>query len=97
MTYYDGVGRAGSERARRSSRCASAARGKPVALGAYGDIRRSVGPVAIERNQLQRAAHVLMQTEGRDIGTAAEELERKLAAATRAPGTWTSASSARSS
>jgi multidrug efflux pump subunit AcrB len=52
--------------------------GTPVALGTYSVIRRSVGPVAIERNQLQRAAHVLMQTEGRDIGTAAAELERKL-------------------
>jgi multidrug efflux pump subunit AcrB len=52
--------------------------GKSVTLGAYGKIRRSVGPIAIERNQLQRAAHVLMQTEGRDIGSAAEELERRL-------------------
>jgi multidrug efflux pump subunit AcrB len=52
--------------------------GKAVPLGAYGKIRRSTGPVAIERNQLQRAAHVLMQTEGRDIGTVAAELERKL-------------------
>jgi multidrug efflux pump subunit AcrB len=34
--------------------------------------------VAIERNHLERAAHVLMQTEGRDIGTAASELEKKL-------------------
>ena len=40
---------------------------------------RSVGPIAIERNQLQRVAHVLMQTEGRDIGSAADELERRLA------------------
>jgi multidrug efflux pump subunit AcrB len=54
--------------------------GKSVPLGAYGKVRRSVGAVAIERNQLQRAAHVLMQTEGRDIGTAAEELERRLGA-----------------
>ena len=52
--------------------------GKAVVLGAYGVVRRSVGPIAIERNQLQRAAHVLMQTEGRDIGTAAAELEQKL-------------------
>src|SRR6185312_13258152 len=29
--------------------------GKPVTLGAYSRIRRSVGPVAIERNQLRRA------------------------------------------
>jgi multidrug efflux pump subunit AcrB len=52
--------------------------GKSVPLGGYGVVRRSVGPIAIERNQLQRAAHVLMQTEGRDIGSAAAELERKL-------------------
>jgi multidrug efflux pump subunit AcrB len=41
-------------------------------------VERSVGAVAIERNQLQRTAHVLMQTEGRDIGSAADELEQKL-------------------
>jgi len=52
--------------------------GRAVPLGAYGSIRRSVGPIAIERNRLQRAAHVLMQTEGRDLGSAAAELERKL-------------------
>lgn len=52
--------------------------GTAVTLGAYGSVRRSVGPIAIERNQLQRATHVLMQTEGRDIGSAAEELEAKL-------------------
>ena len=52
--------------------------GEAVTLGAYGKVRRSLGPIAIERNQLQRAAHVMMQTEGRDIGSAAEELERKL-------------------
>jgi CzcA family heavy metal efflux pump len=54
--------------------------GKSVPLGAYARIRRSVGPIAIERNQLQRAAHVLMQTEGRDIGSAAQELEARLKA-----------------
>lgn len=53
--------------------------GHAVTLGAYAKIRRSLGPVAIERNQLQRAAHVVMQTEGRDIGSAAAELEKKLA------------------
>jgi multidrug efflux pump subunit AcrB len=52
--------------------------GPAVTLGAYGTIRRSVGAVAIERNQLQRAAHVLMQTEGRDLGSTAAELEEKL-------------------
>jgi multidrug efflux pump subunit AcrB len=49
-----------------------------VTLASYGEVRRSVGPVAVERNQLERAAHVLMQTEGRDIGSAAAELEQKL-------------------
>jgi multidrug efflux pump subunit AcrB len=54
--------------------------GKPIRLGAYGSVRRSVGPIAIERNQLQRAAHVYMQTEGRDIGTVARDLDRALEA-----------------
>jgi len=52
--------------------------GGAVTLGAYSDIRRSIGPIAVERNHLQRVAHVLMQTEGRDIGSAAAELEQKL-------------------
>ncbi len=54
--------------------------GAAVTLGAYSTVERSLGPIAIERNQLQRVAHVSMQTEGRDIGTAAEELEAKLRA-----------------
>jgi multidrug efflux pump subunit AcrB len=49
-----------------------------VTLGAYSRVQRSVGPIAVERNQLQRAAHVLAQTEGRDVGSAAEELARRL-------------------
>jgi multidrug efflux pump subunit AcrB len=52
--------------------------GAAVTLGAYSKIRRSLGPIAIERNHLQRVAHVMMQTEGRDIGSAASELEQKL-------------------
>ena len=52
--------------------------GNTVTLGAYSTIRRSLGPIAIERNHLARAAHVLMQTEGRDIGSVAAELEQKL-------------------
>jgi multidrug efflux pump subunit AcrB len=52
---------------------------RAVTLGAYGTIRRATGPIAIERSQLQRVAHVLMQTEGRDIGTTAADLETKLA------------------
>ena len=52
--------------------------GDAVTLGAYGKVRRALGPIAVERNHLQRVAHVLMQTEGRDIGGAARELEEKL-------------------
>jgi multidrug efflux pump subunit AcrB len=84
VTYYDG-----SAVADPNALAAIPARmddGKAVPLGAYGRIRRSTGPVAIERNQLQRAAHVLMQTEGRDIGTAAAELEQRLASDPRTAG-----------
>src|SRR5450631_931026 len=52
--------------------------GKAIRLGAYGAVRRSVGPIVVERNQLVRAAHVYMQTEGRDIGSVATDLERAL-------------------
>ena len=52
--------------------------GKAVRLGAYGTLRRSVGPIAVERNHLVRAAHVYMQTEGRDIGSVAADLEHAL-------------------
>ncbi|WP_394823137.1 efflux RND transporter permease subunit [Pendulispora albinea] len=50
-----------------------------VALGTYGHIERGAGPIAIERDQLTRAATIYLQTEGRDIGSAARELEEKLA------------------
>ncbi|HXU68892.1 MAG TPA: efflux RND transporter permease subunit [Polyangia bacterium] len=53
--------------------------GRPVTLGAYSHIRRSTGPVAIERNQLQRAAHVLAAVEGRDLGSTADAIEKALA------------------
>jgi multidrug efflux pump subunit AcrB len=78
VTYYDG--KAVADPNALAEIPARIEGGKSVPLGAYGKIRRSTGPVAIERNQLQRAAHVLMQTEGRDIGTAAAELEEKLKA-----------------
>ncbi len=54
------------------------ATGKPILLGAYGNIHRSVGAVAIERNHLARVARVLMQTEGRDLGSAGVALEDAL-------------------
>jgi multidrug efflux pump subunit AcrB len=61
-------------------------RSAAVTLGAYAHITRSTGAIAIERNQLERAAHVLMQVEGRDIGTAAAELEDRLAHDPRTAG-----------
>jgi multidrug efflux pump subunit AcrB len=54
--------------------------GRPVLLRAYGDVHRALGAVAVERNHLERVAHVLMQTEGRDLGSAADDLERALRA-----------------
>ena len=54
--------------------------GKPVTLSAYSVVRRAAGPIAVERNMLQRAVHVLAQVEGRDIGTVASDIERALAA-----------------
>jgi multidrug efflux pump subunit AcrB len=53
--------------------------GRPVLLGAYSDIVRETGPIAVERNHLERALHVFMQTEGRDIGSVARDLDEALA------------------
>jgi multidrug efflux pump subunit AcrB len=53
--------------------------GGAIALGTYGKIRRSLGPILIERSELQRVGHLLMQTERRDLGSAAAELEQRLA------------------
>jgi multidrug efflux pump subunit AcrB len=60
--------------------------GGAVTLGAYARIRRALGPIAVERNHLQRVAHVMMQTEGRDIGSAAHDLEERLRADPRTRG-----------
>jgi multidrug efflux pump subunit AcrB len=57
-----------------------------VTLGSYGTVTRAVGPIAVERNQLERASHVEMQTKSRDIGSAAEELEQRLTADPRTRG-----------
>lgn len=62
------------------------ANGAAVSLGAYGNITRDVGPVLVTRNQLTRASHIFMQTERRDIGSAAAELTKRLAADPRTKG-----------
>jgi CzcA family heavy metal efflux pump len=66
-----------------------ASSGAAVALGQYADIFRSSGPILVERNHLERVAHVYMQVEGRDIGSAAAELEQKLAKDPRTRGLHT--------
>ncbi len=60
--------------------------GRPVLLGTYGDITRRSGPIAVERNHLERALHVLMQTEGRDIGSVAKDIDEALAKAPTTAG-----------
>ena len=77
VTFYDGV-QVPDIRALNALPLRVSKSGKPVLLGAYGSIRRDVGAVAIERNHLSRVARVLMQTERRDLGSAASELERAL-------------------
>ena len=57
--------------------------GKAVVLGAYAEVQRQPGPVAIERDHMGRVTEVYMQTEGRDVGSAADELERRLRADAR--------------
>jgi multidrug efflux pump subunit AcrB len=52
---------------------------RPVTLGAYAEIQRAAGPIAIERDHMTRVTEVYMATEGRDLGSASEELTRKLA------------------
>ncbi len=53
--------------------------GKPVTLGAYSQVRRATGPIAVERDRLERAVHVLAQVEGRDLGTVSADLDAALA------------------
>ena len=77
VTSYEGT-RVADTRALGSLPVRVSATGQAVLLGAYGNIRRAVGPILVERSHLQRAEHVLMQTEGRDIGSAAAELEQAL-------------------
>jgi multidrug efflux pump subunit AcrB len=52
--------------------------GQVVELASYGEVRRAMGPISIERSHLQRVAHVIMQTEDRDLGSAAAALDKAL-------------------
>ena len=77
VTFYDGA-RVADTQALGALPVRVSKTGKPVLLGAYGNIHRGVGAVAIERDRLARVARVLMQTEGRDLGSAADALEEAL-------------------
>jgi multidrug efflux pump subunit AcrB len=77
VTAYDGV-RVSDTKSLGAIPVRVGVQGQPVLLRAYGDIGRALGPVSVERNHLARVAHVLMQTEGRDLGSASELLEKAL-------------------
>ncbi|HEY3808130.1 MAG TPA: efflux RND transporter permease subunit [Kofleriaceae bacterium] len=79
VTYYDEHD-VGDVRALRQLPARIADDAKPVALGAFANVVRGAGPIAIERDHMRRVTEVFMQTEGRDVGGAAHELEQKLAA-----------------
>lgn len=77
VTYYDG--KVVSDRSTLEALPVRATIGNgAVALGTYAKVERSVGPIAVERDRLSRVATVYFQTERRDIGSAANELEQKL-------------------
>jgi multidrug efflux pump subunit AcrB len=77
VTFYDGT-RVPDTEALGSLPVRVGPGGQPVLLRAYGDVRRALGPVSVERNHLARVAHILMQTEGRDLGSAASQVEAAL-------------------
>lgn len=54
--------------------------GAAVTLGSYANIERAAGPIAIERDHMQRVTEVYMSTERRDVGSASDELANRLAA-----------------
>jgi multidrug efflux pump subunit AcrB len=85
VTFYDSA-HVQDIRALRALPLRVSTAGDPVLLGTYGNVRRDVGAVAVERNRLARVAHVLMQTEGRDLGSAAADLEKALKTDPRTQG-----------
>ncbi len=77
VTFYDGA-RVQDTRALGALPVHFGDNHRPVLLGAYSEVTRSAGAVAVERSRMARVAHVLMQTEGRDLGSAAHDLEAAL-------------------
>ena len=79
VTYYDekDVPRHRSHCLQLPGARSSTADAKPIALSAYADIRRAAGPIAIERDHMKRVTEVYLQTEGRDVGSVADELDQE--------------------
>ncbi len=60
--------------------------GRPVALSTMADIRRSSGPVQVDRKYQQRVIDVVANVAGRDLGAIAEEMDAKLGKIQLPPG-----------
>jgi CzcA family heavy metal efflux pump len=59
---------------------------RPVLLSTLADIRRSTGPVEIERKYQQRIVRVAANAVGRDLGSLSAELEAKFSQLSLPPG-----------
>ncbi len=64
----------------------TAAGGRPVTLSTIADIKRSVGPVEIERKYQQRLIRVSANPSGRDLGAISTDIEARLGALQLPPG-----------
>ena len=60
--------------------------GRPVVLSTIADIKRSVGPVEIERKYQQRLIRVSANPTGRDLGAISQDIEARLGALQLPPG-----------
>ena len=60
--------------------------GRPVLLSTIADIKRTVGPVEIERKYQQRLIRVSANPSGRDLGTISRDIEGRLGSIQLPPG-----------
>jgi hydrophobe/amphiphile efflux-1 (HAE1) family protein len=59
--------------------------GKPISLDNIATISRGVGPIQIERKYQQRIIHVTANNFGRDLGSVAADIQKKIDALTLPP------------
>src|SRR4029453_3195862 len=59
---------------------------RPVLLSTVAEIKRSTGPVEIERKYQQRLVRIAANTIGRDLGSISAELENRVSRPPLAPG-----------